>query len=338
MDSIKDLETLQTLFQETIEALSSFDILCFIDGLDESKEVDALAKSKEADAFDEMPPADIASMVKAMASLRSKHLKICLSGRPYTSLTVQAVEVLELDQMDEHNEDLPVYIRGMLQIGNSLEAQKIETQSMTKSSGIFLWVRLVVKQLHRDYKKNSLKDFVTTLHELSTDLEQLLPHRLLRLRGSPAASKMVLCFQLILFAKVPLHLKEIYEAIMLETEQSSFWDPNRRRIRSDDDVKGYLDEISEGLTESVPSWANKNRLQLRFIHESIHQSLIMDGLVELAPHFKSSIVGLTQARLSQVCRDYSVNFLEWESNNSRGTINLSSKSATMTAWLSVSLG
>lgn len=282
---------LRNLFRATIAALSSVQIHCFIDALDEG--IDCT---------------EIKDMVNFMVSIRPANLKLCFASRPYMKLSLPGTKELELDKLAKHNQDISIYIRTALQIDDEKKAQDLQKQILRKASGIFLWARLVVERLNQDYEANPNSDLAETVHSLPRDLGKRFMDGLWR--GAPVSKELVLCFQLLLFSCKTLQSEQLYQAITSVIHKETFV---KSQQRTKNQIESYLSKLTRGLTEAL----DNDRVQ--FIHESVRDYLLRDdGILEFEPRLTHNISGLSHAKLSQVCRDYFIRVDDISQANLKG--------------------
>jgi hypothetical protein len=159
------LSRLKEAFGRLIAQTSDRLRLCFfIDGLDEY----------------EGDHEDIISLFK---SLSSTYVKFCLSSRPWPVFDEESAAGLGLRLQDLTAGDIRQYVQDKLQKDHRMlklaeskpeEAYKLVTEIINKASGVFLWVKLVVRSLIGGLRgHDSISDLRRRVSELPPDLEPL---------------------------------------------------------------------------------------------------------------------------------------------------------------------
>ncbi|KAK3986384.1 hypothetical protein QBC44DRAFT_222338, partial [Cladorrhinum sp. PSN332] len=128
---------------------------------------------------------DLADFLVGIAS-KSKHMKLVVSSRPLTAFTEAFRDVSSLRLQDITEGDIRDYANEMLskklspKLGS--EWDSFLEEIVTKSSGVFLWVSLVVKSLLAGLRDgNTVSELRERLNELPSDLKDLYQHMLDRI-------------------------------------------------------------------------------------------------------------------------------------------------------------
>lgn len=148
--------------------------MCFlIDGLDEFDGGDA-----------EM--ADLANHLASM--VESSHIKIVVSSRPLAVFEDAFVDCAKLRLQDLTKDDITAYVdqnvnqnKRMMELKTKSpqEASKLVSDIVNKASGVFLWVKLVVRSLLEGLRNfDNIDDLQERLQELPSDLEELYRYML----------------------------------------------------------------------------------------------------------------------------------------------------------------
>jgi len=174
-------ETLEMSRGELIRAVSrvlsqtvfELKICLFIDGLDEY----------------EGDHAEIVALFEGV--LTSESTKICVSSRPWLVFKNSFANHPTLKLQDLTKDDIEKYINEMLGESNHMaelqeresdEAASLIQDIARKSSGVFLWVTLVVRSLLTGLLNNDcISDLKRRLEQLPSDLEELYIHMLRRI-------------------------------------------------------------------------------------------------------------------------------------------------------------
>jgi hypothetical protein len=224
------------------------------------------------DALDECNQDQVADMVSFFEELcdraREKQLllRICFSSRHYPTVTVQqGVEVI-LEDENGHVDDIQQYIKSKLRMPKSNTSDSLRHEIFMKSSGIFLWVVLVLDILNHECSK-STKKMRDRLKEIPPRLNDLF--QMILTRDSDNRDQLKACLKWILFASRPLKPPELYFAVQFkyDKECSGFWD---REDIGPDEIKAFVRSSSEGLAEVTRNRAT----EVQFIHESVRDFLL----------------------------------------------------------------
>ncbi|KAK6598120.1 hypothetical protein H4I96_09072 [Botrytis cinerea] len=192
----------QTL-KHTVEKLGSRSLMIFIDALDECDQKQA---SGMVFFFEELCE---------LAGISQVSLQICFSSRHYPTIVIQKGIELTLEDEIGHMEDIQHYIKSKLRLGRSKQAETLRTEILQKSSGIFLWVVLVLDILNSEYSTGiiSIKKISKRLTEIPPGLNDLF--EMILKRDGENLEELQLCLKLILFANRPLKPQELYFATQI---------------------------------------------------------------------------------------------------------------------------
>lgn len=198
-------EILQKLFQCAIEKLGERPLLCYIDALDECEESQVREMVDFFVGLDE---------VAASSDIR---FRVCFSSRHYPHITIdKSIELLLQDQ-EGHQRDIAKYLRTKLRGGQSKVLEQTWHDDLEKSSGIFLWVVLVLPMLNnQDYDRGRVLSLRKRLKEIPKGLHELFEDMLAR--DNDDIQTVILYVQCILFAKRSIRREELYYLILSGTE------------------------------------------------------------------------------------------------------------------------
>ncbi|KAM0134522.1 hypothetical protein ACHAP3_005416 [Botrytis cinerea] len=246
----------QTL-KHTVEKLGSRSLMIFIDALDECDQKQA---SGMVFFFEELCE---------LAGISQVSLQICFSSRHYPTIVIQKGIELTLEDELGHMEDIQHYTKSKLRLGRSKQAETLRTEILQKSSGIFLWVVLVLDILNSEYSTGtiSIKKISKRLTEIPPGLNELF--EMILKRDGENLEELQLCLKLILFANRPLKPQELYFAtqIGLDGECTGSWDQEDVNV---DQMKLFVRSSSKGLAEVTKNKAS----DVQFIHESVRDFLL----------------------------------------------------------------
>ena len=134
---------LKGLFSETVlfQTNEYRPVVIYIDALDECAEDEV---RELLTYFDELP--EYATF--------SESPKVCFSSRPYPNITIDHCETILLERRPEHENDIRKYALSRLRVRNRDEPEstyisRLISEIVERSSGVFLWVILVIAQLRK---------------------------------------------------------------------------------------------------------------------------------------------------------------------------------------------
>ncbi len=271
---------LQNLFTAAIQGLGQRRLMCFIDALDECEE----DQIRDLVAF-------LENLGRLTFSSRI-HFHVCLSSRHYPHISIENGVQLILEDQEDHIHDITKYLNGTLKAGRGKQAEVIKEELLQRSSGVFLWVVLVVQILNKEYDHGRIHALRKRLREIPDGLEKLFEEILTR--DQKNMEELILCFQWILYAKHPLKREEVYYAILSGTDPEVQTSTNSEAITTED-MNRFILSCSKGLAETT---RHKKRT-VQFIHESVREFLLgKNGFNKLKLELG---FGLSQDRLKQCC-------------------------------------
>jgi hypothetical protein len=219
------VQILQDLFRSAAEILKGRSLLCFVDALDECHE-------------DEVR--DMISHFQDLGDLAESvgfHLRVCFSSRHYPYISISRSVSLILESQEEHGQDITNYIASELHIGDGRYVPNIREQIQQKSSGIFLWIVLVVRILNKQYDRGDITALQKRLSEIPRGLSELFEDILTR--ECEDVQSLSLCIQWVLFATRPLTREELYFGIIAGSDESTL-QPWHEQTISIEDISRYI--------------------------------------------------------------------------------------------------
>ncbi|KAI0377888.1 ankyrin repeat-containing domain protein [Hypomontagnella monticulosa] len=277
---------LKNLLSHAISKLQLRRLVCYIDALDECPE-DQMRDMVQF--FQEIGVAAIG---------RGSLLNICFSSRHYPNITIKKGISLAIEGQTGHLNDLERFVDSTLTIDPPEISQDIKSQILQKANGVFLWVVLVVPMLNKIFDSGRMAALNEQLQRLPSKLS-LLFHDML-IRDAEDREAALLCIQLVLFARRPLHPRELYFAINVGLDRHV---PRATSI-SKEEIYRYILSTSKGLVEKV---RDDHRYSIQFIHESVRDFFLHqeDGLQhvlqQLWPHLGTNFIGKSQDVVKEVC-------------------------------------
>lgn len=131
-------------------------------------------------ALDECDEDDIREAVKCFEDLGSSvqlkgvELYICFASRYYPNITMHHYDEIHLDTQKQHDEDISIYIQSKLERFHPYLDREIVDRIQARSSGVFLWVLLVVRMLKKKIDKGAtLAELLSTIEEVPAQLRGL---------------------------------------------------------------------------------------------------------------------------------------------------------------------
>ncbi|CAN9414750.1 unnamed protein product [Alternaria alternata] len=278
--------SLEDQLQQAVLSLGDTPVICFIDALDECEQWQVRSMISFFENLGEL----------AVSSGRS--FRVCLSSRHYPEVTIRRGISLVLEGQEGHTQDINNYLESALRIGTSASAQKIRKDLQEKSSGVFMWIVLVVDILNEEYDGGRMHALERRLKQIPADLHALFQDILTR--DSNDKEELILCLQWVLFAKEPLQPEQLYLAILAGTEPDALATQHDQEVTLETTRK-FLLRSSKGLTEVTKT---KNK-KVQFIHESVRDFLLKEnGLSKIWPELGNNFQGLSHERLKQCCFNY----------------------------------
>jgi ankyrin repeat protein len=281
-----NIEELQEFLITATKSLQQHRLVCFIDALDECKEDEV---RELVDFLEDLGRTAVSS---------GTSLNICLSSRHYPYIRIQKGIQLTMDGQGGHDKDIVTYVESKFKVPCSKQIDDIRAEILSRASGVFLWVVLVVRMLNKEYDHGQLHALRRRLREIPDELDDLFADILIR--DTERRDESILCLQWLLFAQRPLKRTELYFAVLSGTEPTTLgrWDPIKI---SNQIIDMFILSCSKGLAEV--SKAKDHTVQ--FIHESVRDFfLLRNGLAKLQPNLVFDMVGLSQERLKQCCYQY----------------------------------
>ncbi|KFY64655.1 hypothetical protein V496_03120 [Pseudogymnoascus sp. VKM F-4515 (FW-2607)] len=280
---------LQAILITIMKRAQEFPVVWFIDALDECKDDEVLKLVK---FFENIGHTAVSS---------GSSLRICLSTRHYPNIPIRRGIQLTLEEQDGHDQDIVTYIDSEFRAPHNPHVARIKDKLRTRSSGVFIWVRLVVELLNAAFRRGEGKpaQLQLLLDSVPEELDDLFTNIL---KADPISKdKSIMCFQWVLFSKRSLKPEELYFATLAGTEPTAIgkWDTNE--IDSEG-IEYFILHISKGLVE-----VSKTRGTVQFIHETVRDFLLLhDGFAKLEHDLTTNVRGFSEERLKHCCYRYLV--------------------------------
>ncbi|KAF4943466.1 hypothetical protein FSARC_14911 [Fusarium sarcochroum] len=280
------VESLKELFEQAVQSLEDSSLVVFIDALDECNET------------------EIRNMISFFGDLGDLAVsagvtfQVCFASRHYPYITIARKIDLVLEGQEGHEQDIISYLDSELKIGNNRVANEIRAELKDKASGVFMWVVLVVGILQREHDYGRNHTLKQKLREIPGDLHHLF--RDILTRDNENKDGLLLCIQLVLFARKPLRPEQLYFAIRSGEDKTILpWD---REEIPESVISKFILSSSKGLAETTKS---KREPTVQFIHESVRDFLLKEGsLKDTWPNLNGNLQAESHQRLKQCCFDY----------------------------------
>lgn len=221
--------------------------------------VDALDECVKSDAREVVYFLRLLTMLAYMAG---NSLQVCLSGRKYGAVTVDKCPEILVEHFNTG--DIYQYVRNNFSIAGVIEGQdsaRLERLIVQRSSGIFLWVKLVVDLLLSQLEQGaSMQSLEVHLQDVPEALEELCAEILkpLALNSPEHRSISVRLFQWAFFTLEPLRLREWHHILafirtpppqsLRAWKVSEFYTGNEEDL-DHDKLERQLRHFSRGLLE-----------------------------------------------------------------------------------------
>ncbi|KAJ0160873.1 Ankyrin-3 [Colletotrichum tanaceti] len=282
-----ELRLLQKLFKKTIRKLGQRQISCFIDALDECAEEQVREMVK---FFEELG---------RIAVKRGDRLFTCFSSRHYPHISIRNGLRLTLEDQNGHEKDLEEYVREKLETTNENQADDLTAQILRKSSGVFMWVVLVVDILNKEIRRGRMFAVKGRLDSLPPGLSDLFEDILTR--DNDNMEDLLLSLQWILFGKRPLSREEYYFALLSGIRTSEAL-PSPHEVTAQS-MELFVVSSSKGLAETISTKPPARTVQ--FIHESVRDFLLKDGgLRKFWPDLEEDFENRSHDQLKACCLVY----------------------------------
>jgi hypothetical protein len=290
------LELLKELCRKALRQLASENkVTIFIDALDEGNVEDDIR--------------DMVTFVEGLATetyASGRSLHICLASRHHPTISIALSELLILDTLENHDNDITTFAQAQLRVRNPVLRAQLVSAISARASGIFLWVALVVKILNKEADRGNQHRLEVKLQELPNGLHALFEAIL---EKDPDQDHHLLPTLIwVLFVLGSLTLVEMYFAIMISTDQlrsgNIVWDPD---VINQTVLANFVLTSSRGLLEIVEPGTRFRRTgcnRVQIIHESVREYLLQHGLQKIDEDLGQSTKAKCYGRLAKWCAKY----------------------------------
>jgi hypothetical protein len=268
------------------------------------------------DALDECGEKAAVQLVNYFQRLRSKcssaqyGLSICFSCRHYPLVSLK--DGFEICVEHENHRDIKRYIRDELQdaIQRDVELEVLQDEILNRSSYIFQWVSLVLARALSQHEAGYSVPYIQeSLRKTPQELDSLYGNILQSLgNNEDKRSQSLQLMQWICFTRRPLSLTELRFAMIVDSNTPPYQSLQQCQcspdfVRDDKNMEKQLKSLSGGLAEVK---IHKGKSVAQFIHQSVNDYLIKDGLQILAglSQLDESSIGRAHFQLSRSCIRY----------------------------------
>lgn len=279
------VDTVQSLFGHAVERLGARALTCFIDALDECEE----------DQIRSM--VDFFEHLGDVAASSGINFRTCFSSRHYPNVTIEHSMPLVLETQHGHREDIVKYVNNKLS-GKGTLLEHVRMMICQRSSGIFLWVVLVVQILRKDFDRGRMHVVERRLHEIPDGTDELFNDIITR--DNEDVEGLIFCLQWILFARRPLEPIELFYGVKAGNDPDTIAKHDPLYVGADV-LRKFVLNSSKGLAELT----TQPPQTVQFIHESVREYLLKAKHPLIFPaELVSNFRGLSQERLRLCCEAY----------------------------------
>ncbi|KAL8389270.1 hypothetical protein RB599_011058 [Gaeumannomyces hyphopodioides] len=257
------------------------------------------------DALDECGQENAVDLVDKFKSLlqiipsASRQLRICFTCRHYPVLNLDGV--FEVCPERENGEDISTYVKHQLSAFSRRTQSTIPQLITDRAQGVFMWARLVVKQvLDLEREGKGLVSIETAIRSIPPALDELY---LKLIEGMELDSLKLI--QWVCFSATPLETDDVPWAMIIDPN-GAYKSLDECRRSSDfitkDNLERRINFLSRGLVEIVPSDGDQ---VVQFIHQSVKDFFLDKGLSALGNSLTpADTIGMAHDRLSKICLRY----------------------------------
>lgn len=286
------------------------------------------------DALDECDPKEEKNLTSYLQNLTMQtSVKICFSCRHYPNIRL-ITKFSEICVEAENMKDIATYVETTFENNcwndvsdvNLINVQEIKEDILNRSSEIFLWVYLIFMIIDKLIKKSTpWKAIQRKIREVPRDLTDLYTYILASLDEEDLPTTRIL-MRWIRFVKRPLTSNELRIAMAFDTSEPYLslksWRESDEYHENDSHWKERIRYLSGGLAEVVArdrfqgGWRSHDGLgqfiyeSVQFIHESVNDYFLKEGISLLDTKQSGSIIGQCHNQIAKSC----IYFLKCQEN------------------------
>ncbi|GIZ42947.1 hypothetical protein CKM354_000619400 [Cercospora kikuchii] len=285
---------LRELFRRYVKGVTQTrDLRLYVDALDEGGEQVAR---------------QLMALFKDCRGSNEHQLSICVSCRPYP----QRINTYDycVDIVEENREDitrfLEQYFSEWPDWDDQESLQKVEKEIISRASGVFQWVILVVPRVV-ERREEDLTTILASIADFPQELDDLYHEMLKPLRDENNKDRRAALrlFRWITFARRPLTLAELRYAVAVDVDSKlAFVEGCKRSLywcKDDESMLKRVQRLSFGVVELVGD-------VVQFDHESVRDYMLARGISSLEAGQEGDppvdVRGRSEAVLSRVCFRY----------------------------------
>ena len=262
------------------------------------------------DALDESGEAVAVQLVEQFQGLAAKascagySLGVCFSCRHYPII---ALDDFTICVETENSADIQAYVYQRLR-ANSLEERKaklLAVEVLERANGVFQWITLVLPEVIRECRRGKRIEVVQShIRRLPIKLHDLYGTILAGISDDERLESLKL-MRWICFALRPLSLREMRHAMVVDPDTSYITLreclDTESYVATDEDMRMRILDLSKGLAEIR---VHEEHDFVQFVHESVKDFLVQDGLQRLEGNGLGSTIGRANLQLAWTCIRY----------------------------------
>ncbi|KAF0319160.1 nacht and ankyrin domain protein [Colletotrichum asianum] len=284
------------------------------------------------DAMDECNIEQVRGLVRFFRALARKahqaaaSLNICLSSRHYPDVSIDGCPEVVVERNNEN--DILAYI--VAEAENEKAIAELKDDIFHRSTGVFLWVVLVVAILKKHCRGKSSKWLQKKLHDIPPELD-ILFRTIFTSTTVEDAEQTTRLMQAILFAEQPLTLSQIHMVLAFGSgsyRSIAEWKDSVEYLETTEKRHSFIIETSRGLLEATVSSTEADEPKMpseqrtyQFIHETVREFYLTGEGFKLLDFETPSIVGSGHSMLAAATANY-LGASEFADRRTFGSFNL----------------
>ncbi|KAJ5654805.1 hypothetical protein N7490_001808 [Penicillium lividum] len=237
---------------------------------------------------------------------------VFVTCRPYPDSQIKADFQIRLEEQN-HN-DISNFVEQSLRLPDETptDADELKRMLLSKAEGLFLWLVLIIPQIHdMSGKGSSLRKIQSEILECPQELDGLYEGLLRKVEENELLEAIAL-FQWICFAARPLSLEELRIAmtVHLSGPKGSLREyedgDNPRLISNESKMRKRMIHLSRGLVDTASAQSSEGKAVVGFHHDTIRDFMLRKGLNYLNGrlHDHRSLAKDASVQLANTCLRY----------------------------------
>ena len=229
--------------------------------------------------------------------------QICVS---YARLPGHFPESLEIDVASKNGPDITSFVETKLSI-LPVKTQELKTNIVRRAKGMFTWARCACKKvMDLQSEGKPVSAIRQAIESLPEELDGVFLETIREIKPGDVNETLML-FRWICFAKWPLTVSELQDAIMMTPDMKETSIESMRKsvnFRDRDEMISAILHLSAGLAETIEmplrpigeedhrrtmSFASTDRTIVQLIHDSVHEFLLCSGFEVISKQGPSEI-------------------------------------------------